>query len=950
MIKYPIKLNHPDRLAVIILVATWFIFFSRTITGQFVYFFDDLKIIYFPLEWAYAQFQQQGQLPLWSNLFGFGHPLLAWGQLGFFTPLHLFLRTLHVPPLALLQVSIVVYFLLGSIGMYLFLRSQKIVAPASTLGALIFTYCGFHIGHLTHINFFTSTMLLPWLLLALHYLVTYPALKHAIIVAVVAAALTLSGQPQIALYSLAIAGLWFAVRLTTASSRLKILGLIALAGILAFSLSSFSILPLAEFLPLTERADGLTKSELLEFSYPPHHAITLILPYFFGDHNYYWGAKNFQELAAYVGIIPLLLAGFSLSLLKRKTSLKTLGLILIAISIIFGLGKYSPVYLALVSHGYIKSLAIPGRFTFFFIVGITLLASTGFHDLLSSTPKQRKVRLGLGVLALLLLMTPFIVYSFTQTSIYYHLPSVISTLQLGLILLLLGLTTLLVFVFLPSRITNQPTPPFVIAIIAAITLICFGWHYNPITPLQTAFVSSPFQSILNSYSQQSLYQPRLFQVEHPSISAQRRTEPISTTFSIHQPIVSQNDPISCFSLPFQQIAGNINPGNLTISLSTSIGGPPLRSTTINPSYLTSPIHDFCFDPLPTSPNDTIYLNFTSTGHTGLRLVYRPSPRPGQQAYFIRVSNPTQQQIQQSKKGLAIIFYQQAPTTADIESLKLARHINVTANASSANWIGALGIKPFRTFVTTMLDDDFDPFHYDSPALINSRRTILDLAGISHLIEKTLPHTDYNYLSDANFTMVTEASYQRTALRLHHNPTAYPKAFLVPNSVFSPAHDETIHAMKQPSFSPKDLAYISGPAPPDFVAETPSTFAGSASLNHYDNIVVNVETRTNQPSWLVVTDTATPQWQTFIDGQPAPYYTAYTMFKAALVPAGHHTVTWRYHSPASIIAKYLTTIGLLFTIILTILVTILPRRSASRECKNLHVSSRPRHGGGGDLLV
>ena len=75
------------RLGFGLLFLTWGVVFSPIISGQKIYYLDDLKIIYLPLERAYAQSQAQWSLPLWNNEFGFGQPLLSWGQLGFFTPI-----------------------------------------------------------------------------------------------------------------------------------------------------------------------------------------------------------------------------------------------------------------------------------------------------------------------------------------------------------------------------------------------------------------------------------------------------------------------------------------------------------------------------------------------------------------------------------------------------------------------------------------------------------------------------------------------------------------------------------------------------------------------------------------------------------------------------------------------------------------------------------------------
>src|SRR5438477_5601281 len=79
------KLFNKKYLGLVVLGVTWLAFFSRTLFLRQVYFLDDLKIIFYPLEHSYAFFQHHWQLPQWDPTFGFGQPLLGWGQLGFFT-------------------------------------------------------------------------------------------------------------------------------------------------------------------------------------------------------------------------------------------------------------------------------------------------------------------------------------------------------------------------------------------------------------------------------------------------------------------------------------------------------------------------------------------------------------------------------------------------------------------------------------------------------------------------------------------------------------------------------------------------------------------------------------------------------------------------------------------------------------------------------------------------
>lgn len=915
-------------VGIIIMAATWFIFFARVITGAYVYFLDDLKIIYYPLEVAYAQFQAAWSLPVWSAAFGFGQPLVAWGQLGFFTPVHFVLRSIHIAPLNLLQISVVAYYAIGLAGMYVFLRYLQLTDVGAALGAIIYVFSGFHVGHLNHVNFYTATMLLPWLLYAGLMFAHSPSRRRAVMVAGLGAAMALSGQPQIVLYSFAVAGCTIVILLFANNLKLqqwrywiKLLSLAALATGLALALSTLALLPLAEFLPLTERNSALPESDLFEFSYPPHHVITLIYPYFFGNHDNYWGAKGFQELAGYVGIIPLMLAGAALSSWRVNKALRVLGLSLISIGILLALGYYSPLYRYLVVEKIITSLAIPGRFIFFFDVGIAFLAAVGLDDLIRLAQTKRlswcltliaSVVFPIGVLA------AGIAFLWSDPHRFNYLLSNTSPAAATTAVISISVFFFLLAYFLLRDQRRVYAGQVIICAIVAGTLLLYGWNYNPLTERTAVHDLSPFPQILRSWAAATGLPPRLYSRPRLAIIEEQSraiaTSEVSPEFTVLQPIELHQATNPCMYVPM--FTKNANSGRVTVGIRENLLSQNLAEVQISSREITGVDQYICFTGLAIQYGREYILSFTSSEHSGINLSYQRLLRDTS-VYFVRVENPTPAQLQLSKKPGRLIVEEDPTATVDTESALLTRHLQSVYAASSARWIGALSIRPYREFIEFFFANDRDPFDGDNIHVVERYRQMFNLAGVTHFAQKLSPGT-VDRMADIGFTLVNETKVPNTVLRIYENPQAFPKAFMVPEGQFEPSDDEARDYMSRPSFEAQQLVYINGPKPPP--ARSPLSLAdlhAQAAINTYEPTRVDVAVESDHDAWLVVSDSTTPQWETYIDNVRAPYYVADTIFKAAYVPAGQHVVSFRYYSPAIARAKSITIGGLILAFVLVL---------------------------------
>ncbi len=956
--KWPLLRRRGLGLAIILI--TWLAFFSRTLLGRAVYFLDDLKSIYYPLETAYATFQQAGALPQWSPLFGFGQPLMAWGQLGFFTPFHLLLRAFSLHPLILLQASILFYFALGLLGMYVFASRLGLSQMAASLSAIIFTFSGFNVGHLNHVNFYTGTMILPWLLLSIYLFLIKPTLLRSLLLSLLASTIILSSQPQVTLYTIIIAaiiGLSLLVthlksfnpsRSALAKYLFKAISLTILAAILTLGLSSFATLPLLEFLPQTERSAGMDELVLYEFSYPPQHAITLIFPFLFGGHDNYWGAKGFQELAAYIGIIPLLLLGPALASRRRYLPIVLGSVILILISLALALGEFSFIYEYLVSRKYITSLAVPGRFIYFFIVAVSILAGIGLDSI--TRPSHRRfspTSLAVpGLLIAALFLTPFIIDLRSDTRLYQTLLPYL-TLNPSSLLFLGGLLLFILVCFLPRSTTWSKTIALITVLWTAGTLIIFGWNYNPLTDPKIAFASPNWYQSIREYNDQNSTPARLYASiqllrAQPEVNNLRKTESLSPALTLFQPITAQYDNISCLSLPVY--LQEDRQGTVLISVYRRLDQPPLREIALQPDLLVTSDQRLCFSPIVTTPGEQLYIKLSSDQYSGFRLFLYPTDNQNEQILLIRKPDYQLNEVLNARKPLRLLIQPEPAVSLEGETAIGSRHLNVIANASSARWIGSLSIRPYREFIEMFFANDREQFDGDGFHVIQSQRRLFDLAGVTHFTQHVPLNQSDTPMTESNFTKISEELTGPSNVALYQNPSALPRAFLTPQAIFQPADDEARTLLLDPNFDPFTTAIINGPTPPDNLPlpDFPA-LADQVDIINYQPTRVDINVSTNRDAFLILSDSSTSQWHTLIDGQPAPRYTAYTFFRAAFVPAGNHTITFYYYSPAIAHAKSLTIGSLLIILLLFLLAALYKTPGFNRLTKHLQtrlLGSRP----------
>ena len=218
----------------------------------------------------------------------------------------------------------------------------------------------------------------------------------------------------------------------------------------------------------------------------------MLSPDFFGNpaQNNFWGYDNYWENAAYIGLIPLLLALYAIwKRLRRKVTHGPIGFLATTavVSLILACGWFTPIYPFL--YRTIPGFALfqgPARWLIVTLVALCALAGFGMQQLLDQgVSRKAATRLILVGLALSLagLAASFVLKGRVET----FGPA---TLRLGALLILAGL-------LFQSKI-HKPKTQLVFVAVVALDLITAQFALNPTLPPDIYRAPNPTAEALKS--------------------------------------------------------------------------------------------------------------------------------------------------------------------------------------------------------------------------------------------------------------------------------------------------------------------------------------------------------------------------------------------------------------------------------------------------------------------
>jgi hypothetical protein len=167
-----------------------------------------------------------------------------------------------------------------------------------------------------------------------------------------------------------------------------------------------------------------------------------------------------------------------------------------------------------------------------------------------------------------------------------------------------------------------------------------------------------------------------------------------------------------------------------------------------------------------------------------------------------------------------------------------------------------------------------------------RLKVLALMGVRYIYASDGDPTSEKTFPPGIFTQVSSFD----GWKLFRYERALPRAFLADGVKPYSGPQEFSAAFFDPAFDPQRTVLTDAAIP---AASASPMMAATATISAYTPLAVTVATAADKTTLLVLTDTYYPGWTAVVDGKNSPIYRADYAFRAVPVPAGNHSVEFRY---------------------------------------------------------
>lgn len=369
------------------------IFLGRLMVMKAAFIDGDYLTQFYPWSKIYSETIKALHFPFWSRYFHSGFPLMAEGQIGGYYPLNIIIFFLLPFKLAY-NYSVVLHFILAGIFTYLYARKIGAGQWGGALAVLTFCFgsayagCFYNIATLRTLVWFPLVLLLMERFLESNLNSLSPkgerasakGLSYILICGIISGMQFLAGFLQMAAYSF----IFYIIYLLYGIKLKRVEAGKAGGGVFLFAMVSVMVaLPQVLLTYDLAQASGRATASLgfaLWNSFPPPCFLTLFFPRWMG----------FIGHQLFIGTLTVMFLIYAIINAKNSPQLRPL--ILVGVIAVFAaLGRYNPLYVAILKTTRFYSFRNPSKLLFFGLFAGSVLSGFGFSKFFNQ-PDTRLIR------------------------------------------------------------------------------------------------------------------------------------------------------------------------------------------------------------------------------------------------------------------------------------------------------------------------------------------------------------------------------------------------------------------------------------------------------------------------------------------------------------------------------------------------------------------------------
>ncbi len=336
----------------------------------------DYLVQHYPWSKIYAESIKNLSFPFWIRYFHGGFPLMAEGQIGGFYPLNI-IMFFALPFNVAYNYSVVLHFILGGIFTYIYSRKLGTSQWGGALAALLFCFGSAYAGCFMNTAATRTVIWFPLVLFLYEKLFETRKIKYVVFAGFIIGLQLLGGYIQLGIYSV----IFYFIYFIYGGINNKTLNF---KSFIYFTLSM--VIAALIFLPqfiitwhLVEHSSrsGATLGFALWKSFLPPCFLSAFFPYWTG----------FLGPQIYIGVLSILFLIYGIAHIKSCPQVRPL--ILIGVVAIFvALGRYNPLYVAILKITRFYSFRVPSKFLFFALFTGSVLSGFGFSKFFEQPDKK----------------------------------------------------------------------------------------------------------------------------------------------------------------------------------------------------------------------------------------------------------------------------------------------------------------------------------------------------------------------------------------------------------------------------------------------------------------------------------------------------------------------------------------------------------------------------------